>query len=342
MMDSVFGVVLALAVLLLYGFLLGSSFCALFRKKERAEFRLLLGMLLFLAVFSVTELPVEKLGLPFHVLVYVQTGVFLALFAACVVFCAKQGVFREWKTPKTPELYMGIFLLLILLQIIYGMSNGVRINGYDTSYYNGHAINAIYTDTMYQYNPRTGRYIGLETYEYDGYPMLIAYLAKVFFMHPLVVVNRVLAVLEIILANLIVYETAMRLSSGRRVTAVRTAAIYAGMSVFCYQFEEGRFFYLWQRTAESKSMLANVYLPFALFALLLLVKEGGALYGWLILMLAAIVGAGLSVSGIFIMAAMIGSGLLAVIVCQRRWKYLLYSVLCMIPGMVIGITRLFL
>ncbi len=342
MMDSVFGVVLALAVLLLYGFLLGSSFCALFRKKERAEFRLLLGMLLFLAVFSVTELPVEKLGLPFHVLVYVQTGVFLALFAACVVFCAKQGVFREWKTPKTPELYMGIFLLLILLQIIYGMNNGVRINGYDTSYYNGHAINAIYTDTMYQYNPRTGRYIGLETYEYDGYPMLIAYLAKVFFMHPLVVVNRVLAVLEIILANLIVYETAMRLSSGRRVTAVRTAAIYAGMSVFCYQFEEGRFLYLWQRTAESKSMLANVYLPFALFALLLLVKEGGALYGWLILMLAAIVGAGLSVSGIFIMAAMIGSGLLAVIVCQRRWKYLLYSVLCMIPGMVIGITRLFL
>lgn len=342
MMDSVLGVVLALAALLCYGFLLGSSFCALFQKRERAGFCLLLGMMLFLAVFTVTELPIEKLGLPFHVLVYVQTGVLLALFAACIVFCARKGVFREWKMPAASDICMTVFLLLILFQVIYGMNNGGRINGYDTSYYNGHAMNAIYTDTMYQYNPRTGRYIGLETYEYDGYPMLIAYLAKVFFMHPLVVVNRVLAILEIILANLIVYETAMRLSSGKRRVAVWTAAIYAGMSVFCYQFEEGRFFYLWQRTAESKSMLANVYLPFALLALLMLVKEGGALYGWLILMLAAIVGAGLSVSGIFVMAVMIGSGLLALIVCQRRWKYLPYSVLCMLPGMAIGITRLFL
>lgn len=342
MMDSVFGVVLALAVLLLYGFLLGSSFCALFRKKERAEFRLLLGMLLFLAVFSVTELPVEKLGLPFHVLVYVQTGVFLALFAACVVFCAKQGVFREWKTPKTPELYMGIFLLLILLQIIYGMSNGGHVNEYDTSYYNGHALNAIYTDTMYQYNARNGQYIGLETYQHDSYPMLIAYLAKIFSMHPLVVVNRVLGVLEIVLTNLIVYETAGRLSKMNRRVMSWTAVIYAGMSIFCWQADRGRFFYLWQRMAESKSMLANVYLPFALLAIILLVKEGGELYYWWILMLAVVVGFSLSVSGIFVMIVMIGSGLMAILLYQRKWRYLLYSVMSVLPGVVIGIVRLFL
>lgn len=94
--------------------------------------------------------------------------------------------------------------------------------------------------------------------------------------------------------------------------------------------------------AESKSMLANVYLPFALLAIILLVKEGGELYYWWILMLAVVVGFSLSVSGIFVMIVMIGSGLMAILLYQRKWRYLLYSVMSVLPGVVIGIVRLFL
>lgn len=341
-MDSVLGVVIVLAVLAAYGFLLGHSFCTLFGKKETAGFRILLGMMLFFAIFSVVELPIEKANLPFHVLVYAETGVFAALLAACLLFCGKKGEFRKLREWKTPDMWTTVFLFLILLQVIYGMNNGGRINGYDTSYYNGHAMNAIYTDTMYQYNPKTGIYVGMETYYHDCYPMLIAYLAKLFLMHPLVVVNRVLAMIEIVLINLIVYETVRRISRGNIRVATWTAGIYAAMSVWCYQAEEGRFFHLWQRTAESKSMLANVYLPFALLAVILLAMEGGKLYCWLILAAAVIAGTALSGSGIFLLPVMAGSGLLAVILCQRRWNYLPYSAACMLPGIVIGVIRIFL
>lgn len=89
-------------------------------------------------------------------------------------------------------------------------------------------------------------------------------------------------------------------------------------------------------------MLANVYLPLALLAMILLAKEAQGIYHWLILGLVALVGVSLSISGIFILTAMIGSGLLAILICQRRWRYLFNSVLCMIPSMIVGMIRLFL
>lgn len=341
-MNSVFGVVIVFTVMCIGFFLLGHCFCELFQKKEDSVTKLLLGAVLFLAVFSAIELPVEKLNLPFHVLVIVECIVFVLLFGACVVYCVRNGELAAVKRWTMPDYMTLVLFVLIALQVLYGMNNGIRINGYDTSYYNGYAINALYTDTMYQYSARSGEYIGIEGYVHDGYPMLIAFLSKIFFMHPLVMVNRVLACLEIVLMNLVVYEIACRLSNGNRKIADWTVAIHAVMSIFCYQFEEGRGFYLWQRTAESKSMLANVYLPLTLLAMILLAKEAESLYHWLILGLTALVGVSLSISGIFILTAMIGSGVLGILIYQRRGKYLLNAVLCMIPSMVVGIIRLFL
>lgn len=341
-MNSIFGVVIAIAVMSISFFFLGHCFCGCFKKKEEPVFLILVGAVLFLAVFSAIELPIEKSNLQFHVLVYVEGFVFAALFAAGAVYCVRNREFivpGKWTSPDTATI---VLLLLIILQVVYGMNNGIRINGYDTAYYNGHAVNAIYTDTMYQYSARSGEYIGSESYVHDGYPMLIAFLAKVFFMHPLVIVNRVLASMEIVLMNLVVYEIAYRLSAGRRSVANWTVGIHALISIFCYSFEEGRGFYLWQRTAESKSMLANVYLPLALLAMILLAQGIEQIYHWLILGLVAFAGVSLSISGIFILAAMIGSGLLAILMCQRRWKYLLNAVLCMIPSMIVGIIRLLL
>lgn len=340
-MDSIMGVVLVLFVLGAVFFLFGHCFCGLFQKEEGAVFQEMIGAVLFLVIFSVIELPIEKLRLPFHVLVYAEMAVFAALIVACTIYCVKCGKPAKIKW-KAPDAMLLALVGLIVLQVIYGMNNGIRINGYDTAYYNGHAINALYTDTMYQYNARSGEYIGIESYVHDGYPMLIAFLAKVFFMHPLVVVNRVLASMEIILMNLSIYEIARRLSGGDQRIANWTIAIHGFILVWCYQFEEARGFYLWQRTAESKSMLANVYLPMVLLALILLAQKIDASYHWLVLGLVAFAGVSLSISGIFVLSAAVGVGLLAIIVSQRRWRYVLNAVLCMLPCMLAGVVRLFL
>ena len=339
-MNSIIGVVIALFVLGIVFCILGGSFCCISGQKETAAFECLLGFAIFLAVFALIELPIELSGMAFHVLVYAELTAFIAILTGCTIYLQGKNRKNEIKIFTKPDYLLLILFVLILLQILYGMNNGIRINGYDTSYYNGHAVNALYTDTMYQYNARTGKYIGQETYMHDCYPMLIAFLSKIFGMHPLVTSSRVLACVEILITNLIVYETARRLSDGRRDIADWTVGIYGFMSIFSYEFEETPAFYLWQRTAESKSMLANLYLPMVLLTMVLLAKNIESKRNWLILCLIAFAGVSMYISGIFIITVMVGTGLMSILLVQRKWKYLLHAILCMIPGIVMAMIRI--
>ncbi len=339
-MNSITGIIIALFVLSAVFFILGSSFCCIFGTEETTAFEYLSGFVIFLTVFALIEIPIELSGMAFHVLVYAETAVFVIILTGCITYLLRQNRKNKKIIFKKPDQVTIILFVLILLQIFYGMNNGSRINGYDTSYYNGHAANALYTDTIYQYDARTGEYIGQENYVHDCYPMLIAFLARIFGMHPLVASSRVLACVEILTASLIVYEIARRLSDGRRDIADWTVGIYGFMSILCYEFEETSAFYLWQRTAESKSMLANLYLPMVLLAMVLLAKNIESKRNWLILCLIAFAGVSMSISGIFIITVMVGAGLLSVIFVQKKWRYLFRAFVCMIPGIVMAMIRI--
>ena len=89
-------------------------------------------------------------------------------------------------------------------------------------------------------------------------------------------------------------------------------------------------------------MLANLYLPLALLALVLLAREMGRREYWVLLALVFFTGASLSISGIFILCVMIGVGLLALLCYRRRWQYWIGAALCMLPGVLVGMIRLLL
>lgn len=167
--------------------------------------------------------------------------------------------------------------------------------------------------------------------------MLIAFLAKLFFMHPLVVVNRIMGVIEIVAANLAVYEIALRLSKGNRAVAVWTAIIRALISVLCWNLGEVPGYYLWTRMAESKSMLANVYLPLALLAIVLAAEETEKKQCWIML-------------GVFGVrrgddvderrvhdTVLLGVGLLPVLLRRKKLKYWGYAVLSVLPCLAAGV-----
>lgn len=339
-MNSYLGVVIALAVLSSIFMLLGHCFFSLLRKKERFEFQWLFGFVIFLTIFALVDLPIELVGAPFHVLVYAELVVFLLITVLCVFYCKKeiQGIRRlKWQKPDCMTV---LFIAIIVFQVIYGMGNRIHASYFDTSYYHGHAINALYTDTLYEYDAYTGVYMGDAAEWNDSYPMLIAVLAKCFAMHPLVVVNRIFGILEIITANLLIYEIAIQLSNGKRKVAVWTAGIHAVMSLLCWGLTDSGEYYLWVRMAESKSMLANVYIPFVLLGLVRLAKRAEDTYNWYVIMLIVFAGVSMSLSGIFMLLLMVGAGLLAILVYARKVKYLWYAVICVLPGIVMGAVRL--
>ena len=288
---------------------------------------------MFFAVFSLIELPVEKLKLPFHMLVYSELAAFAAVLFWCVRFCWKEGMLGKKKGMSTPDAVTLALILLIGLQVIYGMNNGIRINGFDTSYDNGHAVNALYTDTMYQYSARSGEFIGSESYVHDGYPMLIAFLSKIFRMHPLVMTNRVLACVEIILMNLVVYEIAYRLSNGnRRIWKLdgRTPMRESVFSVINLTRDAG---FICGRGRQSQSLCWQIFIC-RLRCL--------CLFCWRRRWAGDIIGRCLRLSflqalrcrsaGFLYLCVMIGGGLLALLCYQRRWQYWVRAALCMLPG----------
>ena len=75
-MNSAIGAIVVLLILGVLFFLTGHCFCGVFHRKERLSFQLLVGAVVFFAVFSLIELPVEKLNLPFHMLVYLELAAF--------------------------------------------------------------------------------------------------------------------------------------------------------------------------------------------------------------------------------------------------------------------------
>lgn len=334
------GVGIALAVLSIIFLLLGNRFLRLFHRKERLEFQWLLGFVLFLAVFAIVDLPIELLQTSFHTLAYWEAAVFVLLTVAGAVWYVREnpkGIAEMW---KKPDVTMVVLLVLIAVQVVYGMNNRVYASYYDTCYYNGYAINAIYTDTLYQYSPYMGVYMGDAPMWNDSYPMLIAVLAKCFGMHPLVAVNRILGILEIVAANLVIYEIAFRLSAAKRTIAVWTVGIHAIMSLYCFDLRELNEYFLWVRLAESKSMLANVYLPLVLLALIMLAQEVENKYNWCVLTLAIFAGVSMSLSGIFIITLMVGAVMLSILLHQRNVKSWGYAILCMLPSIMMGAIRL--
>ena len=95
-MNSVIGVIIVLTILGVLFFLMGHCFCGIFRKKERVTLQILLGAVVFFAVFSVIELPIEKLDLPFHVMVYAELAGFVrSQLCVCVSVSGRECFAKE-------------------------------------------------------------------------------------------------------------------------------------------------------------------------------------------------------------------------------------------------------
>lgn len=338
-MNSALGIVIGLAVLSCIFWILGTGFCSLMGRKEEPGFLWLLGLAVFLGMFSVVDILMEACGAAFHVLFYAALVMHVLVIAVCVYYLVRSGKRAGRALIQYPacDVWLLLFVILLIVQIRYGMGNQLYVSRYDTSYYNGNAINALYTDTMYQYDAYTGVYVGKAVAWHDSYSMLIAFLAKLFFMHPLVVVNRIMGVIEIMAANLAVYEIALRLSKGNRAVAVWAAIIRALISVLCWNLGEVPGYYLWTRMAESKSMLANVYLPLALLAIVLASEETEKKQCWIMLGVFAFAGATMSMSGVFMIPMLLGVGLLPVLLRRKKLKYWGYAVLSVLPCLAAGV-----
>ena len=129
-MNSALGIVIGLAVLSCIFWILGTGFCSLMGRKEEPGFLWLLGLAVFLGMFSVVDILMEACGAAFHVLFYAALVMHVLVIAVCVYYLVRSGKRAGRALIQYPacDVWLLLFVILLIVQIWYGMGNQLYVS----------------------------------------------------------------------------------------------------------------------------------------------------------------------------------------------------------------------
>ncbi|HJA94539.1 MAG TPA: hypothetical protein H9717_15740 [Candidatus Eisenbergiella merdipullorum] len=310
------------------------------------------GFVLMLAVFQIVAVPVilfETWGFPRIVTAY---SILLAvLSAAGLVFGipvlrgmaedAHALIKGDKKLSLETALYWAVAVGLVLFQMYMAFTHEF-FDG-DDAYYVAQSVIAEQTDVLYRILPYTGLSTSLDIrHALAAFPIWEAYLARVTGIHPAIIAHSVLPLVLIPVTYLVYYRIGMRLFKGDfRKTAVflilvSLLQIFGNTSIYT----NATFFLM--RTWQGKSILCNLVLLVAVWALLRLwetgkngEKRGKKQAGWWFLMAANNVMAALATTmGAFLLGLFVGIAGLVLALRQKRPWYLIPLAATCLPGLI--------
>ena len=184
------------------------------------------------------------------------------------------------------------------------------------------------SNSMYQVLPYTGGSTGMDIrHSLAPMPIWVAYVARISGMRAVTVAQIALPVVLIVMSYAVYYLLGRRLfSEGMRkpalfMLAIQFLVLFGGYST--YSAEN----FLLVRTAQGKSVMANIVIPFLLYLLLVILeklqaeeKTGAGI--WLMVTLTMITGCLCSTQGTllnYMLLAIVG---LCILVCYRKWRLL--------------------
>lgn len=184
------------------------------------------------------------------------------------------------------------------------------------------------SNSMYQVLPYTGGTTGTDIrHALAPMPIWVAYVARISGMRAVTVAQIALPVILILMTYGIYYLLGRRLfPEGKRKVAlfmllIQGLVLFGGYST--YSAEN----FLLVRTAQGKSVMANIVTPFLLYLLFVILEklqaeEKTGAGAWLMVALTMIAGCLCSTQGTLLVCMFLGIVGLCILVCYRRWKLL--------------------
>ncbi len=202
----------------------------------------------------------------------------------------------------------------------------------DAAYYIGTVTTSVYTDTLGRYNPFSGAILKAfqARYIFSAYPMNNAVWCRLLGIHPIVQSKLVMSCMNVITANLIIYQIGRRLFDGNRKKADLMLIFAFALQLFCGTiYSSGTFFFT--RSYEGKAILANIAIPMALMCAIWYLQEKNSRNVWIVLFITAVSAQTFSGSAI-IFPVVIAACMAPAAVMNRKLTGFLYCALCMIPS----------
>ena len=311
-------------------------------------FRFILGFFVYFFLFTAVTLPLKMTLQPLSLLSAVW-GVILILLAAAFLLTGIPHVKASLASLRVflsgrGKYVLAALLALILLQVFWFNLNDETYAIWDQSYYLGDTATSLYTNTISQYNPYTGRILDflnteylLETYQNHGSVM-----CQIFSLHPMVENMTVMASVVIILYQLVFYEIGMLLFHNNRCKSILLVFFLFLLNVFSFNLYTAAEF-LMIRPSEGKTILAVLILPTLFYLFLCAAQKPGPHRYWLYTLLVILGSFGLNMSSIFMIPFEISA--LYLPLCLKRksirvfGQYLLFLAPCLFFSVLYIITK---
>lgn len=326
---------------LLIFFSLGSLLMHLFRCKADASLSVAAGYIVYFSLFELVNIPATLMWMPLGTFSRIWAAVLAVLMVLCIFLLHDRWKEELLCIPSVCKEHGGMLLavgaviaLQCLIVVFYADST------VDAAYYIGTVSTSVYTDTMGRYNPYTGNLLKAfqSRYILSAYPMHNAVWSHLTGVHPIIQSKEIMNTINVLAANLTIFQIGKALFDQNRKKADLMVVFVCLLQLFSYTiYTTGTFFFT--RTYEGKALLGSLSIPLVLLCAVWLWKQTKeACPGeipermiWGILFLTSLSAVAFSGSAI-IFPIVIAAGIFPVALAQKRFRWFVCSIICMLPS----------
>lgn len=331
--------------ILLYLFLYYAVGSLVVRLVPAADFSIartfLLGFFGYFFLFALIALPMKVLLLPLSMLAYVWAAVLVLIVIIFIILERRHPLKQQdiWKTAFLGERrYLSlVFLGLLIFQLVFVNLNGKAPDAWNQAYYLGDVSTSLYTNTISQYDPFTGKILEylnpeylLETYHNHG--SVMCYLLG---LHPMVERLTVMASVVTILYQFVVLEIARFLFGAEKQHRI---LIFVGFMALLNLFSSNEYTgagYLMFRPSEGKTILVALILPTILCFFMETIKDTSRNCWWIYSFLTILGSFGLNMGSIFMIPFEITALYIPLALHKRKMSVFGRFLLLLLPCIVI-------
>ena len=333
----------------------GSLLTGVLKIKKDVSLTFIVGYLAYFAIFELVTVPMTLKWVSLTKAAYIWACIMVVVIIAAIMCAAKKSVVhnqnkssdilggskkstesKKIQISGISEIWRNHSVMIVLAGAVVAFQCLIVILYKDTTvdaaYYVGTVGTSVYTDTLGRYNPYNGviQKTFQARYVFSAYPMNNAVWCRLLGIHPIVQAKIVMSCINVITANLIIYQIGKRLFDGNRKRADLMLIFVCILQLFCGTiYSSGTFFFT--RSYEGKAILANIAIPAVLMCAVWYLQEKNSRNVWIVLFITAISALTFSGSAI-IFPIVIAAGMAPVAVMNKKLSGLVYCVVCMLPS----------
>ena len=300
------------------------------------------GFLFFFMLFGILSIPLILTSQKLSTLTYLILSISGIVFLVSIFFCRNNWGSLMQNLPLSVRSHGLMIIPLLIFVFILELFVFNHIDGSaDASYYIAKVSTDVYTNTMGRYNPYTGNMLpSLDGRRiYACFPEYNAVISQFFHIHPLKQAKVIMPQILSLFTCILYYQIGLLLFKGKKRITDLFFCLVLLLDFYSYTIYTTATF-LFTRTYEGKSILANIIIPGMFYCFLLLWLKKDIPFAKKLLYIISLSSCFFSSSSMLIVPVGLSAGLLPWILKERRWKDIYFYFLCLMPNLIICVLYL--